>query len=48
MDIDPSDSVAFRMKQRLQEDVESEVVRMKVKALFKASKDSSNPMKIDL
>lgn len=46
--IDPSDSVAFRMKHKLQEEVAAEVTRIRIKALFKASKDNSNPMKIDL
>ena len=46
--IDPSDSVAFRMKQRLEEEVAAEVTKIRIKALFRASKDNSNPMKIDL
>lgn len=46
--IDAFDFVSLAHKARLEEDIAVETARLRAKAVFKASKDASNPMKIDL
>jgi hypothetical protein len=48
MKIDPKDFVSLRQRAKLEEELYFETARLKAKAAFKASKDISNPMKIDL
>jgi hypothetical protein len=47
MKIDPTDFMTLRQRAKLEEELAYETARLKAKAAFKASKDMSNPMKID-
>ena len=48
MKIDPSDSVSLSQRAKLEHQLFLETAKIKAKAAFRASKDISNPMKIDL